>query len=47
MLLADVALPVPLARAFTYEVPPEMSPRAQAGARVVCPFGGRRLVGAR
>jgi len=45
VLLADVALPVPLARAFTYEVAPAMSPRAQAGARVVCPFGGRRLVG--
>ena len=45
MLLADVALPVPLARAFTYAVPAAMQEAAQAGARVVCPFGGRRLVG--
>src|SRR5882672_10874747 len=45
MLLADVALPVPIAHAFTYAVPPPLAPRAVAGARVVCPFGGRRLVG--
>ena len=45
MLLADVALPVPLARAFTYSVPPDLAGAARAGARVVCPFGGRRLVG--
>jgi primosomal protein N' (replication factor Y) len=45
VLLADVALPVPLARAFTYAVPAAMRDAAQAGARVVCPFGGRRLVG--
>jgi len=45
VLLADVALPVPLARAFTYAVPPALAPRTVPGARVVCPFGGRRLVG--
>ncbi|MDP9035980.1 MAG: primosomal protein N', partial [Myxococcota bacterium] len=45
MLLADVALPVPLARAFTYTVPEELSFRAQPGSRVVCPFGSRRLLG--
>jgi primosomal protein N' (replication factor Y) len=45
MLLADVALPVPLARAFTYTVPDAQRAGAVAGARVVCPFGGRRLVG--
>ncbi len=45
MLLADVALPVPLARAFTYTVPASMQGAVQPGARVVCPFGGRRLVG--
>jgi primosomal protein N' (replication factor Y) len=45
VLLADVALPVPLARAFTYSVPPDLAGAARAGARVVCPFGGRRLVG--
>jgi len=45
VLLADVALPVPLARAFTYTVPASMQAAVQPGARVVCPFGGRRLVG--
>jgi len=44
-LLADVALPVPVARAFTYLVPVGLGDRAVAGARVLCPFGSRRLVG--
>ncbi len=43
MQLADVALPVPLARAFTYSLEATAAP--QPGSRVVCPFGGRRLVG--
>ncbi len=46
MLLADVALPVPLARVFSYEVPEALSARAVVGARVMCAFGSRRLVGA-
>ena len=46
MLLADVALPVPLARVFSYEVPDELSARAVVGARVMCALGSRRLVGA-
>jgi primosomal protein N' (replication factor Y) len=45
VLLADVALPVPVPRAFTYVLPEKLAGRAQPGARVVCPFGGRRLVG--
>jgi primosomal protein N' (replication factor Y) len=45
MLLADVALPVPLARPFTYAVPEALAGRVEAGARVTCPFAGRRLVG--
>ena len=45
MLLADVALPVPVRRAFTYIVPDELALRAQPGTRVLCPFGSRRLVG--
>ena len=45
MLLVDVALPVPLARSFTYELPARLAPRAVAGARVVCPFGSRRMLG--
>jgi len=45
VLLADVALPVPIARAFTYLVPDGATPRPLPGCRVVCPFGGRRMVG--
>jgi len=43
--LADVALPVPLARPFTYAVTEALENRAVVGARVVCPFRNRRLVG--
>jgi primosomal protein N' (replication factor Y) (superfamily II helicase) len=41
-LYCDVALPVPLDRAFTYELG-ELE--AEVGARVMVPFGGQRLVG--
>ena len=44
-LLADVAVPVPLSRAFTYEVPAALAAQVRPGARVVCGFGSRRLVG--
>jgi primosomal protein N' (replication factor Y) len=44
-MLIDVALPVPLATAFTYSVPERMRTRAVAGARVRVPFGSRRLIG--
>jgi len=45
MLLTEVALPVPVARAFTYAVPADLAARVAPGARVVCQFGGRRVVG--
>jgi primosomal protein N' (replication factor Y) len=45
VLLAEIGLPVPLARAFTYAVPEPLKAHATPGARVVCPFGARRLVG--
>jgi len=45
MLLADVALPVPIARAFTYCVPDALAARAAPGARVLCALGSRRVVG--
>ncbi|MDP9002451.1 MAG: primosomal protein N' [Myxococcota bacterium] len=45
MLLADVALPVPLTRLFTYTVPEALRTSSAAGSRVLCPFGGRRLLG--
>jgi primosomal protein N' (replication factor Y) len=44
-LVADVALPVPVARAFTYLVPASLAERTRRGARVVCPLGSRRVVG--
>jgi primosomal protein N' (replication factor Y) len=43
--LVDLALPVPLAKAYSYLVPDALHGRVVAGARVVCPFGSRRLVG--
>lgn len=45
MLLADIALPVPIAHAFTYTIPDHLAERAVAGARVICPFRARRLMG--
>lgn len=41
-MYCDVALPVPLDRAFTYEL---RGLEAEVGARVMVPFGGQRLVG--
>jgi primosomal protein N' (replication factor Y) len=45
VLLADVALPVPIGHAFTYTIPDALAGQAVAGARVVCPFRARRLMG--
>lgn len=44
-LLADIAVPIPLAYAFTYEVPAAMAPLLKPGARVVCELGKRRVLG--
>jgi primosomal protein N' (replication factor Y) len=41
----DVALPVPLDRLFTYELPLTLRHRVQPGCRVVAPFGARKLTG--
>ncbi len=41
----DVAMPVPLDRLFTYELPLTVRSRVQAGSRVWAPFGSRRLTG--
>jgi primosomal protein N' (replication factor Y) len=43
--LADVALPVPVTRTFTYGVPDALAARVAPGVRVVCPFAGRRMIG--
>src|SRR5690606_26535052 len=44
VLLARVAVPAPLVRAFTFVVPPELAPSLRRGARVLCEFGLRRLL---
>ena len=41
----DVALPVPVDRLFTYELPLPLRQRAQMGCRVLVPFGTRKLTG--
>ena len=44
-LLAEVAVPVPLSHAFSYAVPDAIAAEVRPGARVVCQFGPRRLLG--
>ncbi|MGK3985628.1 primosomal protein N' [Sorangium sp. So ce136] len=44
-LLADVAVPVPLSQAFTYEVPAALAGEVRPGARVLCEFHRRKLLG--
>ena len=44
-LFCDVALPVPVDRLFTYGVPTSLQGRVQVGARIIVPFGSRKLVG--
>ncbi len=41
----DVSLPVPLDQAFTYSLPLSLEQRAKAGARILVPFGPRKLTG--
>ena len=43
--LCDVSLPVPLDQLFTYFLPENLRQRAQAGCRVLVPFGKRKLSG--
>ncbi len=43
--LAQIAIPVPLANAFTYRVPDELAYELQAGSRVLCEFGRRKVLG--
>lgn len=45
MLLASVAVPVPLGQAFTYRVLPEHASRCHRGMRVVCELGRRSVIG--
>ena len=41
----DLALPVPLDRVFTYELPLTLRHRVQVGCRVIAPLGSRKLTG--
>ncbi|HTR82407.1 MAG TPA: primosomal protein N' [Bacteroidota bacterium] len=43
--LADVALPLPIDRAFTYVVPPELASAVQPGCRVKVPIGKKKMTG--
>ncbi|MGB1807283.1 MAG: hypothetical protein ACPHL7_08550 [Flavobacteriaceae bacterium] len=38
-LYADVILPLPLPKSFTYSIPREFTSEVQVGKRVVVPFG--------
>jgi len=42
---AEVVLPVPVPRTYTYLIPPELAPRVVPGARVVVPVQRRQVVG--
>jgi primosomal protein N' (replication factor Y) len=44
-LHARVAIPVPLGQAFSYSVPDDLGPRVRRGARVLCEFGRRKVLG--
>jgi primosomal protein N' (replication factor Y) len=41
----EVALPVPVDRLFTYDLPLTLRHRVRPGCRVLAPFGSRKLVG--
>lgn len=43
-LFAEVLLPLPLPRAFTYRVPHHLNELIQPGARVIVQFGKRRII---
>jgi primosomal protein N' (replication factor Y) len=42
---ARVAIPVPLGQAFSYSVPPAIDAEVRPGARVLCSFGKRTVLG--
>ena len=44
-VLVEVAVPIPLRQALTYEVPPIFADQARPGARVRVPVGKRKLTG--
>lgn len=44
-MFCDISLPIPLDQAFTYALPETLTHRAKVGARVLVPFGPRKLTG--
>jgi len=44
-LFVEVAVPLPIEHTFTYRVPVGEEERARVGARVLVPFGGRKMTG--
>ena len=44
-MYADVSLPIPLDRLFTYRLPDTLNHRVKPGSRVLVPFGTRKLTG--
>lgn len=44
-LYADVVLPLPLDRPYTYSIPPEQTERVRIGSRVLVPLGKRWMTG--
>jgi len=43
-LFADVILPVPIPKAFTYRIPQEFNEAIQIGYRVIVPFGKHKII---
>jgi primosomal protein N' (replication factor Y) len=43
--MVDVVLPLPVDRVFTYKVPADLAGAVKRGARVLVPFGPRRMTG--
>ena len=43
-LFADIALPVPVPRLYTYRVPFEMAQAIQTGSRVIVQFGAKKIL---
>ncbi len=43
-LFADIILPVPLPRLFTYRVPRDLSRQVEIGGRVIVQFGKRKII---
>ncbi|MGI9543172.1 MAG: hypothetical protein ACR2MX_07930, partial [Cyclobacteriaceae bacterium] len=43
-LFAEVILPVPVSKLFTYRLPAELNDEVQVGSRVIVPFGRTKIL---